>query len=78
VKKFPPSIGAVCGDCTSSFGAVISQFIREFRDVVGLLQHARQREKERTQEFFSGKFAKFRYVKQPFNISDIFIIIGTG
>ncbi len=41
-KKIPPTIGAVCGDCTSSFGAMMSQFIREFRDEGSLLQRFNQ------------------------------------
>jgi hypothetical protein len=42
VKKFPPSIGAVCGDCTSNFDAVMSQFIGKFRDEGSLLQRVNQ------------------------------------
>jgi hypothetical protein len=43
VKKYPPSIGAVCGNCTSSFGTVISQFINgKFRDEVSLLESFNQ------------------------------------
>jgi hypothetical protein len=41
-EKIPPTIGAVCGNCTSSFGAVMSQFIREFRDEGSLLQRFNQ------------------------------------
>uniref|UniRef100_A0A2N9IPU6 Uncharacterized protein n=1 Tax=Fagus sylvatica TaxID=28930 RepID=A0A2N9IPU6_FAGSY len=28
-EKIPPTIGAVCGNCTSSFGTVMSQFINK-------------------------------------------------
>jgi hypothetical protein len=42
-EKIPPTIGAVCGNCTSSFGTVISQFInRKFRGEVSLLQSFNQ------------------------------------
>jgi hypothetical protein len=37
-QKIPPIIGAVYGNCTSSFGVVMSQFIREFKDEGSLLQ----------------------------------------
>jgi hypothetical protein len=42
-EKIPPTIGAVCGNCTSSFGTVMSQFInKKFRDGVSLLQKFNQ------------------------------------
>ena len=44
-EKIPPTIGAVCGDCTSNFGAVMSQFIRKFRDEGSLLQRINQEQK---------------------------------
>ena len=46
-EKIPPTIGAgaVCGNCTSNFGAVMSQFIRKFRDEGSLLQRINQEQK---------------------------------
>ena len=41
-KKIVPPISAVYGNCTSSFGVVMSQFVREFRDEVSLLQRFNQ------------------------------------
>ena len=41
-QKIPPTIGAVYGNCTSSFDVVMSQFIREFKDEGSLLQRFNQ------------------------------------
>ena len=66
VTFYVPTIGIVCGNCTSSFGAMMSQFIRKLKDSTKSnkwyfcsLRKAQQREKERTQEFFSEKPAEF-------------------
>jgi hypothetical protein len=41
-KKIVPPISVVYGNCTSSFGVVMSQFVREFKDEVSLLQRFNQ------------------------------------
>ena len=41
-QKIPFTIGAVYGNCTPSFGVVMSQFIREFKNEWSLLQRFNQ------------------------------------